>query len=139
MHLAYQWSFLFVCIVGLYAGHPYIHLISFEIFLLAFKLLQVSRADIEGYTGEGELPPYCEMKLKTDGLIRNRTDLYFAVTLKGTKTSSITIHKTYELSQLSDSANTTAHLQAQGLANPQNSSAKTAGNSKITSDEVAMG
>ena len=34
-HLAYQWSFLFVCIVGLYAGHPYIHLISFEIFLLA--------------------------------------------------------------------------------------------------------
>ena len=35
VHLAYQWSFLFVCIVGLYAGHPYIHLISFEIFLLA--------------------------------------------------------------------------------------------------------
>ena len=32
MHLAYQWSFLFVCFVGLYAGHPYIHLISFEIF-----------------------------------------------------------------------------------------------------------
>ena len=27
--------FLFVCFVGLYAGHPYIHLISFEIFLLA--------------------------------------------------------------------------------------------------------
>ena len=38
MHLAYQWSFLFVCIVGLYAGHPYIHLISFEIFLLACLL-----------------------------------------------------------------------------------------------------
>ena len=38
VHLAYQWlcSFLFVCFVGLYAGHPYIHLISFEIFLLAF-------------------------------------------------------------------------------------------------------
>ena len=27
-------SFLFVCFVGLYAGHPYIQLISFEIFLL---------------------------------------------------------------------------------------------------------
>ena len=38
VHLAYQWSFLFVCIVGLYAGHPYIHLISFEIFLLALIL-----------------------------------------------------------------------------------------------------
>ena len=25
-----------LCFVGLYAGHPYIHLISFEIFLLAF-------------------------------------------------------------------------------------------------------
>ena len=25
VHLAYQWSFLFVCFVGLYAGHPYIH------------------------------------------------------------------------------------------------------------------
>ena len=36
VHLAYQWSFLFVCFVGLYAGHPYIHLISFEIFLLAY-------------------------------------------------------------------------------------------------------
>ena len=35
MHLAYQCSFLFVCFVGLYAGHPYILLISFEIFLLA--------------------------------------------------------------------------------------------------------
>ena len=35
VHLAYQCSFLFVCFVGLYAGHPYIHLISFEIFLLA--------------------------------------------------------------------------------------------------------
>ena len=35
MHLAYQCSFLFVCFEGLYAGHPYIHLISFEIFLLA--------------------------------------------------------------------------------------------------------
>ena len=30
--------FLFVCFVGLYAGHPYIHLISFEIFLLAFLI-----------------------------------------------------------------------------------------------------
>ena len=28
-------SFLFVCFVGLYAGHPYIQLISFEIFLLS--------------------------------------------------------------------------------------------------------
>ena len=36
VHLAYQCSFLFVYFVGLYAGHPYIHLISFEIFLLAF-------------------------------------------------------------------------------------------------------
>ena len=35
VHLAYQCSFLFVCFEGLYAGHPYIHLISFEIFLLA--------------------------------------------------------------------------------------------------------
>ena len=35
VHLAYQCSFLFVCFVDLYAGHPYIHLISFEIFLLA--------------------------------------------------------------------------------------------------------
>ena len=35
VHLAYQCSFLFVFFVGLYAGHPYIHLISFEIFLLA--------------------------------------------------------------------------------------------------------
>ena len=26
---------LFVCFVGLYAGHPYIQLISFEIFLLS--------------------------------------------------------------------------------------------------------
>ena len=34
-YIAYQCSFLFVCFVGLYAGHPYIHLISFEIFLLA--------------------------------------------------------------------------------------------------------
>ena len=39
VHLAYQWSFLFVCIVGLYAGHPYIHLISFEIFLLACRYI----------------------------------------------------------------------------------------------------
>ena len=38
MHLAYQCcccysSFLFVCFVALYAGHPYIHWTSFEIFL----------------------------------------------------------------------------------------------------------
>ena len=31
-------SFLFVCFVGLYAGHPYIQLISFEIFLLSFDM-----------------------------------------------------------------------------------------------------
>ena len=31
----YACSFLFECFVGLYAGHPYIHLISFEIFLLS--------------------------------------------------------------------------------------------------------
>ena len=30
VHLAYQCSFLFVCFVGLYAGHPYIHLKSFH-------------------------------------------------------------------------------------------------------------
>ena len=42
VHLAYQCcccysSFLFVCFVGdLYAGHPYIQLISFEIFLLSY-------------------------------------------------------------------------------------------------------
>ena len=40
VRLAYQCcccysSLLFVCFVVLYAGHPYIHLISFEIFLLA--------------------------------------------------------------------------------------------------------
>ena len=35
VHLAYQCSFLFVYFVGLYAGHTYIHLISFEISLLA--------------------------------------------------------------------------------------------------------
>ena len=34
VHLAYQCSFLFVYFVGLYAGHTYIHLISFEIFLM---------------------------------------------------------------------------------------------------------
>ena len=44
VHLAYQCcccysSFLFVCFVGLYAGHPYIQLISFEIFLLSFCAL----------------------------------------------------------------------------------------------------
>ena len=35
VHLPYQCSFLFVCFEGLYVGHPYIHLISFEIFSLA--------------------------------------------------------------------------------------------------------
>ena len=30
-------SFLFVCFVGLYAGHPYIQLISLEIFLLSLN------------------------------------------------------------------------------------------------------
>ena len=30
--LAHQCLFLFACFEGLYAGHPYIHLISFEIF-----------------------------------------------------------------------------------------------------------
>ena len=38
VHLAYQCFFLFVCFVGLYAGHPYIHSISFEIFLLALSI-----------------------------------------------------------------------------------------------------
>ena len=42
VHLAYQCSFLFVCFVGLYAGHPYIHLISFEIFLLSCRLEAVN-------------------------------------------------------------------------------------------------
>ena len=32
-------SILFVCFVGLYAGHPYIQLISFEIFLLALIII----------------------------------------------------------------------------------------------------
>ena len=41
VHLAYQCSFLFVCFVGLYAGHPYIHLISFEIFLLACYICNI--------------------------------------------------------------------------------------------------
>ena len=31
--------FLFVCFVGLYARHPYIHLILFEIYLLAMACL----------------------------------------------------------------------------------------------------
>ena len=32
VHLAYQCSFLFVCFIGLYAGHPYIHLTSGNLF-----------------------------------------------------------------------------------------------------------
>ena len=32
-------SLLFVCFVGLYAGHPYINLISVEIFLLAYIII----------------------------------------------------------------------------------------------------
>ena len=43
--LAYQCccysSFLFVCFVGLYAEHPYVHLISFEIFLLCLYVLYI--------------------------------------------------------------------------------------------------
>ena len=51
MHLAYQCcccysSFLFVCFVGLYAGHPYIQLISFEIFLLSCNMLYSSEVKL---------------------------------------------------------------------------------------------
>ena len=58
----------------------------------------MSRADIEWYTGEGELPPYCEMTLKAAGVEDNRGDLHFCATLKGTETSSIMIERPYEQS-----------------------------------------
>ena len=50
VHLAYQCcccysSFLFVCFVSLYAGHPYIQLISFEIFLLSCNLYRCTKTE----------------------------------------------------------------------------------------------
>ena len=35
----YQCFLLFVCFEGMYAGHPYIQLITFEIILLAFNVI----------------------------------------------------------------------------------------------------
>lgn len=63
-----------------------------------FKLFQVNKADIEWYTGEGELPPYCEMTLKAAGKKEQCGDLYFGATLKGMETSSIWIVRPYEQS-----------------------------------------
>ena len=60
-----------------------------------FKLFKVSRADIEGYTGEDELPPYCEMTLKATGVKEQRGDLHFGATLRETETSPIMIERTY--------------------------------------------
>ena len=57
---------------------------------------QVTRADIEWYTGEGELPPHCEMTLKADGKKEQRGDLQFRATIKGMEASSIEIKRTYE-------------------------------------------
>ena len=61
-----------------------------------FKLFQVSRADIEGYTGEGELPPYREMTLRATGVREQRGDLHFGATLKGMETTYIVIERMYE-------------------------------------------
>ena len=60
-----------------------------------FNFFQLSRADIEGYTGESELLPYCEMTLKAAGKKEQRGDLQFVATLKEME-SSIMIERTYE-------------------------------------------
>ena len=101
------------------------------------NLIKVSRADIEWYTGEGELPPYCEMTLRAAGVKEQRGDLHFPAILKGTETSSIVIQRKYEPSQPSTSANSyiIAHSEPQSLTNPQLhvslTKSTTAGNSKI--------
>ena len=56
----------------------------------------MSRADIEWYTGEGKLPPYCEMTLKAAGVKEQHRDLHFSATLKGIETSPIVIERRYE-------------------------------------------
>ena len=60
-----------------------------------FKLFQVRRADIEWYTGEDELPPYCEMTLRAAGAEGQRGDLRFGAILKETEISPIMIERTY--------------------------------------------
>ena len=84
-----------------------------------FKLFQVRRADIEWYTGEDELPPYCEMTLRAAGAEGQRGDLRFGAILKETEISPIMIERTYE----------------QKTGRFQRWSTKTR-NSKIASDEV---
>ena len=62
------------------------------------NVVQVSRADIEEYIGESELPPYCEMTLKaTTGVKNKHEDLAFVATIdcKNIK-KSIMINQTYE-------------------------------------------
>ena len=61
-----------------------------------FNYFQLSRADIEGYTGEGELPPHCEMTFKADGKKEQRGDLQFCATIEGMEASPIEIKRTYE-------------------------------------------
>ena len=60
------------------------------------QFFQVSRADIEGYTGENELPPHCEMTLRAAGAKEQRGDLQFGATIKGMEASPIEIKRTYE-------------------------------------------
>ena len=89
-----------------------------------FNFFQVSRADIEWYTGEDELPPYCEMTVKSAGAKEQRGDLQLGANLKGMETSPIImIERPYQ------------PQQPQSLTDPQPFSTKfTAGNSKIASE-----
>ena len=68
--------------------------------IILIILFQVSRADIEGYTGKGGLPPYCEMTLNATGVKEQHGDLQFGATIKGMETSPspIMIERPYEQS-----------------------------------------
>ena len=97
----------------------------------------MSRVDIEGYTGEGDLPPYCEMTVNATGLTLHRGEIKFFATLKGME-KCIMIHRTYE--PLCQPSASTAHPQLQSLTDPQQPSTRSTaiGNSKIAYDEVLM-
>ena len=47
----------------------------------------MSRADVEGYTGEGE-PPYCEMIVSSTNTVITPPDLHIVATINGIRNSA---------------------------------------------------
>ena len=68
-----------------FSDHDHQVIIMYCMFYVIIQNIQVSRKDVEQYTGVGK-PPYCEMTLRADADGSTPPDLAVPVTLTGVKT-----------------------------------------------------